>query len=135
MSIAEEAFIGTWELDPATLNYQSGRPGRRATYTIERIDGGLQFTLDADDADGKPMLVIYGGSLDGQDLPVPNMGITLALSLVDERTIESVAKQDGKVVDRWTRTLAADGHSMTITQYGVTAAGKEFANSGVYRRS
>jgi len=27
-----DPFIGTWELDPDTLDYQFGRPGRRATY-------------------------------------------------------------------------------------------------------
>ena len=50
-----DPFIGTWELDPSTLDYQFGRPGRRAIYTIEALPEGLQFILDADDPDGKKL--------------------------------------------------------------------------------
>jgi hypothetical protein len=61
METRSDLFCGTWELDPATLDYQYGRPGRRAIYTIEKSHEGLQFVLDADDADGKHLHVTYGG--------------------------------------------------------------------------
>ncbi len=131
-----DPFLGVWELDPATLDYQFGRPGRRAMYTIEPSPKGegLQFTLDADDADDKPMHHVYGGKLDGVDVPIPGYPVTLTLTRLDERRVESVLKRAGKVADRWVRTLAPDGRSMTITQHGATPEGKEFVNTGVYRR-
>ena len=67
MADSLDDFVGVWELDPSTLNYEHGRPGRRAVYSIARTAEGLEFTLDADDADGKPMHFVYGGKLDGVD--------------------------------------------------------------------
>jgi hypothetical protein len=129
-----DPFVGRWELDPSTLLYEHGRPGRRAVYTIEAVPEGLTFTLDADDADGKPMAVKYGGKLDGEDRALPGPNLTLTLSRVDERQIESVLKKNRIVIDRWTRTLAPDGRTMTITQHGMRPNGGAFRNTGIYRR-
>jgi hypothetical protein len=87
MQSPHKPFIGTWELDPDTLDYQYGRPGRRAIYKVEALADGLRFILDADDADGKPMHHEYGGRLDGQDIPIPNTVVTLALAKLDENII------------------------------------------------
>jgi phosphoribosylanthranilate isomerase len=130
-----DPFVGRWELDPSTLDYQSGRPGRRAIYQIEQIPEGFQFHLDGDDADGKPMKFSYGGPLDGIDKPIPNSDAALALTRLDKHIIESTLKRDGKVVDRWTRELLPDGQSMKIVQHVVGPDGKKFLNTSVYRRT
>lgn len=127
-------FIGTWELDPATISYEKGRPGLRATYIIARTAEGLEFSLDADDADGKPMHFVYGGKLDGADRPYAGTPVNLAFSLLEDGSIESVAKRDGVVVDRWTRKLTDDRNVMLIRQHVVDASGNNFTNSALYRR-
>lgn len=129
-----DRYFGTWELDPSTLNYEHGRPGRRAVYTIEPADEGLRFTLDADDADGKPMFVKYGGKLDGVDYAYAGYPVTVSLAMLEDGSIESVAKRDGVVVDRWTRTLIGEGRAMLICQHGADPDGKPWVNSGLYRR-
>jgi hypothetical protein len=134
MRSPHEPFIGVWELDPDTLDYQHGRPGRRALYTIESLPEGLRFVLDADDADGKRMHHVYGGNLDGDDIPIPGTPLTLALGKPDEYTIESTLKEDGRVLDRWTRVVQEDGDTMLITQHGFCPDGKPFRNNGIYRR-
>jgi hypothetical protein len=134
MSAAHAHFLGRWELDPETLDYEHGRPGRRAVYAIEAVDGGLQFTLDADDADGKPMHFVYGGTIDGQDVPIPDTELTLSLTELGDGSIESTLKKGEAVVDRWTRTVLEDGDTMLITQHGFTADGESFRNNGIYRR-
>jgi len=63
----DDPFVGTCELDPESLDYQHGRPGRRATYTVEAVPAGLMFRLDGEGADRKPMKFTYGGALDGRD--------------------------------------------------------------------
>ena len=71
MANVNDPFVGTWELDPETLQYEHGRPGRRATYVVEpKGKDELLFHLDADDADGKLIRVTYGGPLDGRDQPL-----------------------------------------------------------------
>jgi hypothetical protein len=129
-----DRFCGVWELDPATLDYQHGRPGLRAVYTIAKTAEGLEFTLDADDADGKPMHFVYGGPLDGVDRPYPGTTVAVALALLEDGSIESIAKRDGVVFDRWTRTLTEDRNAMRISQHGSHASGASFTNSAVYRR-
>jgi hypothetical protein len=134
MPSPHEPFIGVWELDPDTLDYQHGRPGRRATYTVEPLLDGLRFTLDADDADGNPMHHVYGGKLNGEDVPIPHTLLTLVLRMPDERTIESILKKESQVIDRWTRTVQPEGETMLITQHGVKPDGSPFRNNGIYRR-
>lgn len=137
MASAPDPFVGTWDLDPSTLDYQHGRPGRRAVYGITaRADGGLDFDLDADDPDGNGMHVVYGGSLDGADQPLPPGPGPDALTLtrLSPTMVESAAKKGGKVIDRWTRELMPDGATMVIIQHGVRPDGTAFQNRSVYRR-
>jgi poly(A) polymerase len=129
-----DPFCGVWQLDPATLAYQHGRPGLRATYTIAKTADGLEFTLDADDADGKPMHFVYAGPLDGQPRPYPGTPVSISLALLENGSIESVARKDGLVLDRWTRSLTDDPNALLICQHGSLATGAPFTNSALYRR-
>ncbi len=92
------------------------------------------FTLDADDADGRPMKFTYGGELDGTEQPLPDGAGVLILTRLNERMIESVVKREGKVVDRWTRELLPDGKTMRIIQHGLGPDGGELQNRSIYRR-
>jgi len=134
MNPPHDPFVGTWELDPTTLDYQFGRPGRRAIYTIEPNPAGLTFILDGDDADGKRLQFTYGGHLDGREQPLPGTDAVLVLTRFDELNIESTLKRGGKVVDRWTRELLPDSKTMRIVQHGVEPDGTEFRNTSLYRR-
>lgn len=134
MNADYDPFVGTWQLDPETLDYQHGRPGRQATYMVEVVPVGLMFTLDGKDADGKPMRFTYGGELDGRDQPLPGTDTVLVLTRHNLRNIESLLKRGGKVVDRWTRELLPDLNTMRIIQHGVKPDGNKFQNVSLYRR-
>ena len=130
-----DPFIGAWELDPSTLNYESGVPGKRAIYAIVATPNGLLFLLDGEDGEGKPIKFQYGGPTDGSGRPLPGgSGLVLVLKRDGERIIESVLKREEIVLDRWTRELSADGQTMTITQYVPNLNGREFQNTSLYRR-
>jgi hypothetical protein len=125
-------------LDPETLDYQYGWPGRRAIYTIEPLPDGLRFTLDADDADGKPMHFVYGGKPDGQDVPIPNTVLTLALDKPDEKRGLSAGPLDphhsggpSKHVDHSTRIQAGwptvpEQRRLPEDAVGLSRSGKPF---------
>jgi hypothetical protein len=66
-----DPFIGIWELDPSTLNYESGRPGKRATYFIQAIPNGLLFLLDGEDGEGRRIRFQYSGPMDGSGQSLP----------------------------------------------------------------
>jgi phosphoribosylanthranilate isomerase len=129
-----DPFPGTWELDPETLDYQAGRPGRRALYVVEPLPDGLRFHLDGDDADGKPMKVSYGGALDGREQPIPSSDAVLVLTRHSKILIESALKRGGKIVDRWTREILPGRDTMRITQHVVRPDGSEARNVSIYRR-
>jgi hypothetical protein len=95
----------------------------------------LQFVLDADDADGKPLHVTYGGPLDGREQPLGGTDAVLVLTRYDDRNIESTIKREGKVADRWTREILQDGNTMRIVQHGFRPDGEAFRNVGLYRRT
>jgi hypothetical protein len=61
---------------------------------------GLQFVLDADDADGKPLHGTYGGPLDGREQPLAGVDAVLARTRYDDRSIESTLTRGGNVADR-----------------------------------
>ena len=130
----DDPFPGTWELDPETLDYQAGRPGRRALYVIERSPEGLRFHLDGDDADGKRMTFSYGGALDGREQPIPSSDAVLVLTRHSKNLIESALKRGGKIVDRWTREILPGRDTMRITQHVVRPDGSEARNVSIYRR-
>ena len=130
-----DPFLGTWELEPETLDYQSGRPGRRATYIIEAIPGGLMFHLDAEDADQKPIKVSYGGKLDGSEQSLASGAAALILTRYGENLIESTLKREGRLVDRWTREMLPDRRTMKITQYVLRPNGEELLNTSLYRKT
>jgi phosphoribosylanthranilate isomerase len=130
----DDPFPGTWELDPETLEYQAGRPGRRAIYVVERSPEGLHFHLDGDDADGKRMTFSYGGALDGREQPIPSTDAALILKRHSQILIESALKRGGKIVDRWTREILPGRDTMRITQHVVRPDGSEARNVSIYRR-
>src|SRR5262245_45692591 len=134
MSPQGDPFLGTWQLDPATLDYQHGRPGRRAIYQIEPSADGLNFILEAEDAEGNPLKFTYGGPLDGRDQPLPGTDAILILTRDDENNSESTLKRGGKIVDRWTREILPDCNTMRIIQHGFKPDGSPFCNTGLYRR-
>jgi len=135
MNFESDPFPGAWELDPTTLDYQHGRPGRRAVYRIEPATDGLTFILDADDADGKQLNFTYGGPLDGRGQPVAGTDAVLILTRFDENNIESTLKRGGKIVDRWTREILPDRNTMRIIQHGFKPDGTPFRNTSLYRRT
>lgn len=134
--LAADPFVGVWELDPATLQYESGRPGRSATYSIERSPTGLLFTLDGEDADGKPLQFQYSGPTDGKPYPLGQGGgdLMLVLSREGDRVIDSLLRRGDATLDRWRREVSEDGLTMTITQFVANPAGGEFRNVSLYRR-
>jgi hypothetical protein len=129
-----DPFIGTWELDPSTLRYESGRPGKRATYIIEASPAGLVFLLDGEDAEGRPIQFQYGGALDGTAQSLPG-GLALILKRTGERSIESTLRRGEEVLDRWEREISPDGRTMRMTQFVRDSTGREFLNTSDYRRA
>src|SRR5688572_25190364 len=83
---AGDVFSGNWKVNLAKSKYDPGPPPKGPNFSkIEAIKGGLKFTNDGVNAEGKPTHNEWSGQFDGKDNPVkgdPNRD-TAALKKID----------------------------------------------------
>ena len=109
VAAAQSPFDGTWKADlssakfaekPETILLKSGR------YVCSTCVPAIDVTADGTD----------------QKVGAPYFD-TLAVKVVDARTVQFVYKKDGKVVQEMTSTLAADGGEVVDTFTGWLSGG------------
>src|SRR5262249_14598740 len=101
---------------------------------IDAIAGGIRFTNDGVNAEGKPTHSEWSGKFDGKDNPVKGDSNrdTAALTKIDDYTIEIVNKKDGKVTTTIRSVFSRDGKTRTQTSQGTNAQGMKVNNRVVY---
>ena len=97
---------------------------------------GFTFSIKADgiDGKGKPSHTEWSGKFDGKDYPVtgdPNSDAR-SYTKVNERTLTTANKKNGKVIVTGKIIVSPDGKTRTLTLTGTTAKGKKFKNVAVY---
>ena len=100
---------------------------------IEAIEGGLKFTNDGVNAEGKPTHSEWSGKFDGKDNPVkgdPGRD-TAALKKIDDYTTEIISKKAGKVTTTNRTVYSRDGKTRTQTVQGTNAQGIKINNTVV----
>lgn len=112
-----DPLAGEWRLNVAQSTYASGAPPQRQTTTLRAVDGGLHETVERVNADGTTTRWEVTARYDGRDYPVkgdPSRD-TVAMTRVDQRTVDIVNKKAGTVVSRMRILVAADGRTRTNT--------------------
>ena len=131
-----DVVSGTWKLNVAKSKYDPGPPPKESATKIEAVPGGLKFTVDGVNAEGKPTHFEWTAKFDGKDVPVkgdPNRD-TAALKKVDDHTFEIVNKKDGKVTTTNRIVVSRDGKTRTVTATGTNAKGQKVNNTAVYEK-
>ena len=136
-AFAADVFSGNWKLNLAKSKYDPGPPPKGPNFNkIEAIEGGLKFTNDGVNSQGKPTHNEWSGKFDGKDNPVkgdPNRD-TAALKKINDHTIEIVNKKDGKVTTTNRTVFSKDGKTRTGTTTGTNAKGIKVNNMVVYEK-
>jgi hypothetical protein len=112
-----DRLAGTWRLNVAQSKYQGGTAPKSQTTTLHAMDGGLHEVVERVNADGTTTRWEVMARYDGRDSPVkgdPSRD-TVAMTRVDQNTVEIVNKKAGAVVSRMRIVVAADGKSRTNT--------------------
>jgi hypothetical protein len=112
-----DLLAGTWQLNVAKSKYEGGTPPKSQTTTLHAMDGGLHETVERANADGTTTRWEVMAKYDGRDNPVkgdPSRD-TVAMTRVDQNTVDIVNKKAGAVVSRMRIVVAADGKSRTNT--------------------
>ena len=134
---AADVFSGNWKVNLAKSKYNPGPPPKGPNFSkIDAMEGGLKFTNDGVNAEGKPTHSEWSGKFDGKDNPVkgdPNRD-TAALSKINDDTIQITSKKAGKVVSTIRAVFSRDGKTRTQTGQGTNAQGIKTDNTVVYEK-
>jgi hypothetical protein len=133
MCFAADPQMGTWKLNEAKSKITPGT--MKNTHVVySSMLGQVKIKSDGMDPSGKPIHVEWSGKFDGKDYPVsgdPNSD-TRSYTKVNERTLTTANKKNGKVMVTGQIVVSADGKSRTVTLNGTTPKGKKFKNVAVY---
>ena len=135
-AFAADMFSANWKLNLAKSKYDPGPPPKQSATKIEAVPGGLKFTVDGVNAEGKPNHFEWTAKFDGKDSPVkgdPNRD-TVALKKIDDYTFEIVNKKGGKVTTTARSVVARDGKTRTVTTTGTNAQGQKVNNVAVFEK-
>jgi hypothetical protein len=124
---APKGLEGTWKLNAAKSKFSPGPPPKTMTVTYSTVGkDGVKIVVDMTPATGAAQHWEMTAHYDGKEYPVkgnPNADM-VSVKLIDATTGESTFKKAGKVTAVNTRTLSADGKTLTVTSKGVTEDGK-----------
>jgi hypothetical protein len=133
---AADNQVGTWKLDVGKSKYSPGPPPKESTLKIEAQADGLKFTIDSIDAEGKAIHTEASPKYDGKDYPVtgnPNVD-SISLKKINDHTIETSTKKDGKPLTTNRSVVSKDGKTRTSMYKGKNAKGEAVNNTVVYDR-
>jgi hypothetical protein len=135
-SIAQAAdnHVGTWKINVDKSKWSPGPAPKEGTLTIESQPDGLKFTIHGTDAEGKAVHMEFSPKYDGKDYPATGMANadTISMKKIDDYTIETVGKKQGKPMVTTTSVVSKDGKTRTTTQKGTNAKGQDVNNTIVY---
>ena len=136
----DDPAIGSWKLNVAKSTFTPGPPIKGDTRSYEvNDDGWLIVTTETIQPDGKRTGVRFAAKFDGKPYPqIGRFGPTVTLityELVDKRTLKYTQfDTHGKVNSTNTRTVSADGKTMTIEQRTTNEKGQSVVNVELFER-
>lgn len=131
--------LGVWELNLEASDLPDRFPAASETRSYRlRDDGYLVVLAIRADRNGNPEFIQVAAKSDGEDYPQYQSGplaefqingtttpFTYSETIVDEYTVEAVAKWNGRVTNRGTRRISEDGETMMLDLTAFTPDGQE----------
>jgi hypothetical protein len=133
---APKGLIGTWKLDVAKSKFSPGPAPKSMTATYSAAGDTMKIVVDIVPAEGAAQHWEMSAAYDGKEYPVtgnPNADV-IALKKIDDTHGESTFKKGGKVTSVNSRTLSADGKTLTIVSKGTTVDGKPRLDTQVFSK-
>lgn len=130
--LAQNPHIGTWKLNESKSHLPPGSPVNNMV-VYEAQGDTVKVSMDGT-RDSKPVHTEWTGQFDGKDYPVtgdPNAD-SRAYTKVDNHTLASTSKKDGKVMTTARAVVSADGKTRTVNLSGTDSSGKKLTGTAVY---
>jgi hypothetical protein len=133
---APAALLGTWKLNPAKSTFSPGPAPKSMTITYTPEGESLKIVVDVVPRTGAPQHWETTAGYDGKGHPVtgnPDADM-IVLERIDATKGGSTFTKGGKITAVHTRTLSADGKTLTIVTKGTTAEGKPRSDVAVFEK-
>ena len=136
----DDPALGTWKLNVAKSTFTPGPPIKGDTRSYEVNDEGwLIVTTETIQPDGRKTGVRFAAKFDGKAYPqIGRFAPTVTLITyepVDARTLKYTQRDSsGKVNSTNTRTVSADGKTMTIEQKSTDDKGRPVVNVELFEK-
>lgn len=131
-----EQMAGTWDLNVAKSRFTPGTEMKAQTRVYEVK--GREVKQSIDSIDGQGMAVHNSSTVvyDDKDHPLDDNpdADTIAVKQTGPLTGVTTLKKNGKVVQQVTRTLSADGKTLTFRYEGSNATGLKVDNLLVFEK-
>jgi hypothetical protein len=131
--LAADPQMGTWKLNETKSKITPGTL-KNTNVVYSSMFGQVKIKADGIDANGKAVHTEWSGKFDGKDYPVtgdPNSDAR-SYTKVNDRTLTTSNKKNGKVTVTGRIIVSANGKSRTVILNGTTPKGKKFKNVAVY---
>jgi hypothetical protein len=143
--------LGVWDLDIAASNlpaqlFPAGLKSETRSY-VQRDDGYLVALALRVNGNGSLEFIQVAAKSDGQDYPQYQSGplaelqvhgtatrFTYSERITGDNTAEVIAKLDGRVVNKGSRRISADGRTMTLNVAAVLPDASEIPIVLVFKR-
>jgi hypothetical protein len=141
--------LGVWELDPVASSIPRGFPLASETRSYDlRNDGYLVNLVIRKLANGRPDFIQIASKSDGKDYPQYQSGplaefqvngtqtpATYSETVIDDYSVNIIAKVGGRVSNKGVRSISADGKTMTIKVVAIAPNGQETPITLVFKRT
>jgi len=135
LSFAQNANMGTWQLNEAKSKIPAGFP-KNHTVVYAMAGDQVKVTVDGTAPDGSALHTEWTGKFDGKDYPLsgdPTADMR-SYKQVNDHSLMLESKKDGKVVNSAKIVVAPDGKTRTITLSAKDAKGMKVGSTAVYDR-
>ncbi len=130
----DDPFAGTWKYSYSKSTHDE-ESAVKMTRILKPIEGGMKFTRDAIDAEGKPSHSVYIIKFDGKDYPPEGgKGPTNAYRRIDRNTMECIVKFPGGKMLKQILVLSPDGKTFRLTETGNYQSGKPANHVSVFEK-
>jgi hypothetical protein len=122
-----DPVVGTWQLNVSKSAFTAGPAIKDQTRTYSQSGKTITLVMKTVGADGKKSTTHTTYHFNGKDFPVTGNADydSLAGKQVDDNTAEFNLKKGGKEIGTTSRTVSADGKTLTSKQKLTTATGEK----------
>jgi len=131
---ADSPFAGTWKLNTAKSKSAPGTAIKEMTVTFEPVRDQWKRVATGTDSDGKALNQNSTIAWDGKDHAIDEPGTTVAVTQVNDRTLNVTVKHEGAVVDSVHVVISKNGKTMTVSEKGQDPKGRKLDNVEVFEK-